>query len=186
MSYDYLIVSLDADHEVYADVDTADLYLNASTHGQAWFALSDDQKGQALVTATRTLDRQQWKGLKAATSPLQALDWPRIETGVLGVEDDEIPADIVNASIELALSLATGSAVQDEANTSQKISSLRAGSVAISYFRGAEGIARRFPTIVDELVRPYLASTSLGLAGVAYGTTGTSQSEEDFGVNQGM
>lgn len=183
----YPIVSLDSDFPVYASVETADIYLNAAAHASIWSTLSDDQKGQYLVTSVRTLDRQKWKGQRAVTSPLQELAWPRVDTGLAWVADDVVPTDIVNASIELALALADGSDVQSASNNSQKVQSLRAGSVAVSYFRGAEGTARRFPTIVDELVRAYLASTGSGLAGgFAYGTDGTSQTEEDFGVTQGM
>jgi hypothetical protein len=191
--FDYDIVSLDQDHEVYAGVDTADAYLNAAIHGQSWFALEDNVKGQALVTATRTLDRQVWKGEVAESSPLQALDWPRINTGVPGVVDNEIPEDIIAAAIELALSLSQGSGVQTEGNTSQKIQSLKAGSVAITYFGGvAVTSTTRFPQIIDELVQPYLLAggaagvNTVSAGGVAFGTDGESMTHQDFGLIDGM
>lgn len=200
MSFDYEIVSLDSDIPVYAGVETADTYLNGASHGQTWFDLDDDGKGRALVTATRTLDRQQWKGAPAETSPLQALDWPRIDTGVVGVVDDEIPQDIVAAAIELALSLTQGASVQTEGNVAQKVQSLKAGSVSISYFGGASvSSTQRFPTIIDELVAPYLlyasdatTANSFGAVaggvagGYAYGTDGESETDNDFGVTSAI
>jgi hypothetical protein len=199
MPYDYPIVSLDTANPVYADVEMADAYLNAAVHGQSWFALDDDTKGRALVSATRTLDRQSWKGDLADPVTPQALDWPRINTGIVGVVGTAIPEDIVDASIELALSLSQGSSVQTETNVAQKISSLKAGSVSISYFGGAEvTTTQRFPTIIDELLAPYLLSggSSLGAnnfgstqgvgSGMAYGTDGVSETENDFGVTEGM
>lgn len=201
MSYPYDTVELESTFPVYAGVERADGYLNAAIHGQTWFSLDDDTKGQALVTATRTLDRQEWKGEIAETSPLQALDWPRINTGVPGVVDTEIPEDIIAASIEMALLLTQGSSIQTENNVAQTIQSLRAGSVAITYFGGAQvTTTQRFPTIIDELLAPYLlyggneGTTNFGIAkpqlggagGMAYGTDGKSITDEDFGVNQGM
>jgi hypothetical protein len=199
MSYQYEVVDLEEAVPVYAGVETADLYLSGATHGQSWFVLDDDSKGRALVTATRTLDRQQWKGDLAETSPLQALDWPRINTGVVGVVDTEIPIDIIHASIEMALELSQGSSVQTETNVGQRIESLKAGSVAITYFGGASvSTTQRFPTIIDELISPYLLSAgdattansfgaiSRGLAGVAYGTDGETETDNNFGVTSGM
>lgn len=180
------VVSLDSgDYSVYADVDAADEYLGATTHATTWQALTDDDvKGQALVTATRLLDRQRWRGKK--TDPAQPLAWPRTDTGVAGVVDDEIPQDITSASIELASALIDGSDVQNVQNTSQKIQALRAGSVSITYFRGAEGQPIRFPMIVWELLRDYLASSlRVGLT-ESTGTSKETQSEEDFGFSHGL
>jgi len=198
MSFDYKIVTLDEDIPVYADVEMADAYLSGAIHGQSWAALSDETKGQALVTATRTLDRQQWKGERAETSPMQALDWPRINTGIIGVNDVEVPIDIIHASIEMALLLSQGSSVQNDSNVAQKISSLKAGSVSISYFGGASvSTTQRFPTIIDELIAPYLlnsgdstSANSFGAVGVgggySYGTDGESETRNNFGVTEGM
>jgi hypothetical protein len=179
-------VELDSEFEVYADVADADAYLDAALHGQAdWDALDDDAKARALVTATRTLDRQAWRGEK--TDPAQALAWPRTGTGVAGVEDNAVPQGVVDASIELALALAQGSEVQNEQNTGQKLQSIKAGSVALTYFRGADGVPVRFPLIVQELIRAYLAGAGLSIAMKATGVLGTpSASVDDFGHTEGI
>lgn len=189
--YTYPIVSLDEENPVYASVAMADLYLNAAFHGQTWFDLDEDTKGQALVTAVRTLDRQVWLGAK--TDEAQELDWPRKDTGVVGVTPDIIPDDIVNASIELALSLTQGSNVQNYQSTEGNIQNLRAGSASITYFRGGSngGTATRFPQIVWELVEPYLSGSAganaLGLAGSqSTGTKKETITGKDYGFEQGL
>ena len=172
------------EYEAYSDVETADLYMAASLSTENWDAASDDTKGKALVTASRLLDRQLWRGTKTGTgSPAQVLAWPRTGTGVTGVEDDVIPEGIINGSIELARYLLDGVDVQNEQNISQKISSMRAGSVALTFFRGAEGVAYRFPLIVQELVGPYLAGsgTSLAVGAIASGVDGESLTNKDYG-----
>lgn len=167
----------------YADEDDADEYLLASFHASNWTSATELQKQMALVTATRLLDRQDWLGDKTSSS--QTLEWPRTNTGVTGVTNTVIPEDIVNACIELALSLVDGSEVQSEQNIAQKIQSLRAGSVGITYFRGAEGSPLRFPLIVHELVGKYLAGATRSLTGLASGVdSGDGDATNlDFGVN---
>jgi hypothetical protein len=172
-------------YEVYADVDEADAYLEAAMHADAWRAEEDeDVKARALVSATRTLERQRWKGDKLETSPEQTLSWPRTNTGIDGVSDTEVPDNIINASIEMANALVGGYDLQSEQNTSQKIQSLQAGSVSLSYFRGAEGDVLRFPLIITELLSGYLAgSDTIVGGGVADGTDGVSVTENDFGMS---
>jgi len=176
--------------DVYADVAEADAYLIASFGSATWFALDANTKAQALVTATRTLDRQCWLGTKSDGS--QILDWPRTGTGVSGVEDGIVPADIVNGSIELAFAISGGSNVQDTTTPgSQQLQIIKAGSVMLTYFRGAEGLAAqfsRFPTRVQELVGQYMCGAQglLGLSGVATGTDGQSVTADPFGFNEGV
>lgn len=156
-------------YSTYADEDDADLYLAAALHaGTTWSSLSSTTKAQALVTATRILDRQKW----AAGYTTQALRFA--------------VTNIINASIEMALALVAGSDFQSEQSTGQKLQSIRAGSVSLSYFRGAEGTPHRFPLIVHELLRDYLAGADLSLAGVATGVTGTSVTGNDFGHTEGI
>jgi Putative DnaT-like ssDNA binding protein len=171
-------------YTTYATEPEADVYLNASVSVATWSDLSDDDKGRNLVAATRTLDRQRWKGEK--TDPDQELAWPRTDTGVDGVEDDVIPQPIIDASIELALAIAGGSDVQDAQNQAQKIQQLKAGSVALTFFRGADGVPLRFPLIVQELVGDYLAGSGADLAGSASGVTGVSISDDDYGFTEGV
>lgn len=177
-------------YDSYGGVEEGDFYFAAATHAANWVAASELLKGQALVTASRVLNRQQWKGDKYDAA--QPLAWPRTSTGVDGVEDTVIPQAIVDACFELALSLLDGSAVQTnpEATQEQKTSSLKAGSVSISYFKGAVTPAElkpgRFPLIVQELLKPYLGGSVSGLVNEASGVDACSVTEQDFGFTRGF
>ncbi len=173
------------EYDTYATVQQADEYLAASVTADSWRAITDaDVKARYLVSATRLLDTQPWAGSK--TDPDQPLAWPRSNTGVDGVEDDVVPADIVNASIELAAALVDNVDIATQQSTAQGIQSLRAGSAAITFFRGANGVPARFPNNIMELIRKYLEGySSLALGGV--GTTGTGNktvTENDFGYSE--
>lgn len=170
-------------YDVYVDLNYADEYLEAASHATTWQDETDnDVKARAIITASRLLDRQVWKGTK--TSDIQALAWPRTGTGIDGVEDDVIPTALEQACCELSLALLDGSDVQSAQNQSQKIQSLKAGSVALTYFRGAEGTPTRFPQIVQELLRDYLSGPSSSL----YNSSSTGISDEtvvsDLGYSQ--
>ena len=156
-------------YDSYSTIAQADDYLAASFHaGTDWTDGSDTTKAQALVTATRILDRQTW---------VAAYDTQAERAGVEAIR---------NASIEMALALVQGSELQSEASTAQKLSSIKAGSVALTYFRGAEGRPRRFPQIVDELLRGYLASIDSTVSPKATGLGGVSSTADDFGHTGGI
>ena len=152
----------------YRTVAQADLYLSAAVHAANWEAATSTTRAQALITATRILDRQRWGG---------AYDTQ--------VERFEVQ-DILDACCEMALALVDGSDFQTEQTTEQKLQSITAGSVSLSYFRGAEGRPHRFPTIVNELLRDYLVGGDSALLPVATGVGGTSSTEDDFGHTEGI
>lgn len=172
-------------YDTYATIEQADEYLLASATAASWRALTDpDDKARFLVTATRTLDRQNWLGEK--TDPAQPLAWPRTGTGVAGVEDTVVPQAIINASIELAAALVDDTASVTSQNTEQTIQSLKAGSAAISYFRGAGGVPTRFPFNVMELIRDYLDGTSTSFGVISSGTDKESTTANEFGYSQSL
>lgn len=150
--------------EAYRSVAQTTTYLAAAQHaGTTWSSATETEQGQALVTMTRILDRQKWK----SDYDTQA--------------EREVVADIQNACMEGALALLAGAEFQSTQSTAQQIQSLKAGSVALTYFRGAEGAAHRFPVIVHELLRDYLAGTAATNYGQSTGTSGTSSTADDFG-----
>lgn len=165
MTATYNIVTIGSNqYDVYADISQADDYLAASTDAATWNAETDDDvKGRALVTATRFLDRQSWAGDK--TDDNQVLDWPRSDTGISGVVDDEIPDDIVNAAIEIASALLNGVDIVNYSTSDQKEKSLKAGSVAVEYFRQDEELAYPLPRAIYELISPYYGGASTILSG---------------------
>lgn len=143
-------------YTTYADVDTADIYAEAAIHATAWQDLGStltadlDAKGRALVSATRTLDRQVWLDAYN-TFELRAVEQP-----------------IIDASIELAIALLDGSDVQNVQTGVERIKSMSAGSVSITNFRGIDS-PTRFPQIVQELLRGYLGSSGTGGVAQAFG-----------------
>lgn len=192
MAFVYDTVNITSvDYPVYGNLEKADEYLEASMSeaAQAWRDLADiEDKKRYLVQMSRILDRQEWRGEKVEDG--QAMQWPRKNTGVAGVVDDAIPLPIVYASFEGAAILASGGDFESSANQAQKIASLRAGSVALSYFRGAEGPNTRFPVVIDELIRRYTAGGDERVSGaISTGSTGTdtqSVTRQDFGYNRSL
>lgn len=91
----------------YVTLDEADDYLSIKgASADAWIALTDEEKEEYLMWATRLLDqRADFEGHLTYTDPLQTLRWPR--SGVMGrdcisVEIDVIPNPIKAATIEIA------------------------------------------------------------------------------------
>lgn len=175
MTATYNTVSIGgSDFEVYADISTADAYLEAEVSDAAakWrddARTDEDAKARALVTATRLLDRQQWAGTK--TDPdYQELAWPRTGTGIAGVDDDAVPQAIIDAACLLAAEINNGSNVTATASTASGIKREKAGSVELEFFGNfSDTGAPRFPTAVEELLRGLRGTAGLGGA-AAYGT----------------
>lgn len=175
----------------YASINEGDQYLLANFAATAWFSLSEDQKGQLLVTATRLFDRQCWVGEK--TDPDQPTQWPR--SGVTDAAGEEIdssivPDEVMYATIEMAFAILEGSeAVNSSVPGAQKLRSIAAGSVSLSWFRGAEGNnARydRFPLPVQELIGQWLCAGQTVAGLIVSGTGGVSVTDEDLGYNEGV
>lgn len=160
-----------SDYETYADVATADEYLAGDFGATRWQAeADDDSKGRALVTATRILDRMCWLGDKAVAA--QLLAWPRTGTGLSDIDDDEIPQDVIDASVVLAKLIHAGSTVDSTPSTASNIKRQQAGSVSIEYFRPGES-PTRLPIAVHEMIKRYFCGG--GYAGViASGVDGCS------------
>lgn len=177
-----------ANYDVYADLSTADLYLDAALHADNWRAADVDSQARALVTATRVLDRQRWKGEKVVAD--QPLSFPRTDMAItpepLLRAADDIPLDIINASIELALALVDGLEVQNNQTTNERIRSMSAGSVSISFSRTVAGeVSLRFPLIIHELIRRYLAGGDSSFMAKATGVDAESIFPLDLGLLSG-
>lgn len=83
---------------VAAADDLANLYLGTLN----WASASSDNKGRALIMATRYLDELRYIGEKATTT--QALLWPRLEAacGDWSFGGSDIPQPIKQATFDLA------------------------------------------------------------------------------------
>ena len=86
----------------YLSVAAADDLANLLLGTLNWSSASTDNKGRALIMATRYLDELSWIGEKAAST--QALLWPRTdaECGDWSFTSSEIPQPIKQATFDLA------------------------------------------------------------------------------------
>lgn len=96
--------------ESYATAAQADTRL-AALGMTNWAGITTTEKEQALRRATVAMGQffgVRWKG--ARLYRIQALDWPRYGVDVKGfcIPSTEVPADVVNACIDLALKAAAG------------------------------------------------------------------------------
>ena len=157
-------------YDVYVSLEDAENYAAAMLNATAWDDATDNQKSVALVTATRTLDRQQWKGTKEDED--NALEFPRAGT-------DAIPQGIADATVELAVALLGGSSAETSISTESLEKRIKAGSVEIENFRARTGNTFRFPLPVQELIRPFLAAS--GSRVISSGTSGETTADDDYG-----
>jgi len=121
----------------YATVAQADAY-HAARGNAAWAAAGDVDKESALIRATDYLVqsyRTRWIGVRAHLN--QALDWPRLQAeressanGPRYYLEAEIPLEVVNATVELALRALAGDLVQDY---SQPVKSETVGPIRVEY-----------------------------------------------------
>lgn len=166
-------ITIDAvNYESYLSVSDADDFLNADLGLNAiWAAASTDDKGRALVSATRWIDQQTWQGEKV--SDAQALDWPRTGVTVEGneVSSASVPQDILDGCATLAALLIQSSTIATSSSTGSNIKRVLAGSAEVEFFRPTTG--SRFPDLVMRYLGPYLAAFSdltYNLGSVAFGT----------------
>lgn len=92
----------------YVTLAEATSFFEEAALSTAWDAASTDEKNRALISATRRLDQQDFRGAPVnpltgtAESGTQALQWPRSGTGYLTTV---IPEPIKRATLKLAYSL---------------------------------------------------------------------------------
>jgi hypothetical protein len=173
-------------YPVYADVDDADIYFGGSVSFSDWDALTDDEKARGLVSSTRLIDRQKWLGEK--TDPLQELAFPRsglTDCDGTAIDEDTIPDAVIDASMLLALDLATGSTVTTSATTEDLTKRLKAGSVEIEKFRADQTTVTRFPLPIMELLGCFMSGSITVAGSLDYGTDGCGF-DGDYSFNQGF
>lgn len=155
-------------------VQAAMNYFKASLNITPWSTASGTDKQRALIMATRLLDKQNWIG--TVTVEGQNLSWPR--TGVktkegVTVVSTETPPGIYLGTYELAAALLGDSALQDAVNagsntkrkrTREKVGDLETELDTTFFVPTASGrsVFGRFPTLVQEYIRPFLPAIDLG------------------------
>lgn len=160
----------------YETVAEAQLYWDTRPHPEAWDN-ADDQE-VVVIAATRMMDVMlslrrylrtdkfsrnsnsvyvtppAWTGTPATTT--QRLAWPRIgmfDRNGNPILSTVIPLDLKNAVAELAGQLAKSDRLIDNDVAAQGISSVRAGSVSVSFKNDVE-MLRVLPDIIYDLLVP--------------------------------
>jgi hypothetical protein len=168
-----------ANYSTYRTLAQTDAYLAADFGAGAYAALEEDPRKKAIITGTRTLDRMPWIGDKAESDQPNA--WPRINTGIDGVIDDEVPEDILNAESEIAKFLAAGTDVLNQ-TAAPTVKRQAAGSVSIEYFRPIEDTAR-LPLAIQELIAKYLGGSTAISGALSFGTDACSDFDRSYSPN---
>jgi len=114
----------------YVSRADADTYVTNHGNESEWTSASDDDKDRALRIATAWLDGRyagRWKGWRLRGN-LQALDWPRdnvIDNEGYYLSYDELPAEIVIATIVAAVTHLTSSTPLNAPNAGGTIAAER-------------------------------------------------------------
>ncbi|MDN2710607.1 hypothetical protein O0880_14370 [Janthinobacterium sp. SUN118] len=151
------------DAESYASVAAADarcICLGLT----AWAALTEASKEIALRKATQFMAtyRMRWAGRRVYQH--QTLDWPRYNVVVDGfiVPSTTVPADVVNACIDLAVRAGSGEDLLPDLDTgSNAIKKDKTGPLETEYFQNTTDARERF-VAVDALLAPYFGSAGGG------------------------
>lgn len=143
-------------------VAEADAYFAGSFKAEKWGALGDEEKTIALNEASRWLNALCWHGTKCDEE--QADSWPRdVAEDAAGCGCDaavcpDIPAVIVQATAELALSLQQSQGAVESGPTGE-VQSQSLGELSQSYFQSrgrkvstsAPLVLQVYPWLVDLL-----------------------------------
>lgn len=143
--------------ESYASVAAADAR-NAALGVTDWASLTEGAKEVALRAATIFMTanyRSRWAGRRVYQA--QALDWPRWNVVVDGfaVPSTIVPADVVNACIDLAARAGRGESLMPDQERAIKQDTV--GPITTIYVDGAPEQPRY--TAVDGALAPYLCGS---------------------------
>jgi hypothetical protein len=85
------------------------------------------------------------------------------------LDEDTIPTPVQQAYAELAAAIVLNPALQDKTSaTGSNVQSVASGSESVSFFAPKAGT--RFPTAIDEKLKPFLGSTVAVVAAEVFGT----------------
>ena len=140
----------------YVTLDSANKYFADRVGASTWVALSNDEKEDLLVTATRTLDQEIWTGVAVSTS--QLLAWPRSGSYYepkqgyqVSLDETSAPLRVQEATFELALHYMGN---PDSLKTSSSVDSLKVGSIELTGIRASS----KTPSTSKTLYKPLLVS----------------------------
>jgi hypothetical protein len=156
------------DADSYASVADADAYF-ASMGNTQWGAASNANKESALRRATQYLDtyyNNRWQGLRTYARD-QALAWPRYD--VYDDEDnlianDEIPKEIVQATMEAALrELTNPNSLTPDVTVGRIVKKRTVGPISTEYEGRGDPVrdARPVITKIEEILAPLIMQAQI-------------------------
>lgn len=153
------------EYDAYAAVDYADEYLAADVaRAETWADATPDNKGRALVTATRLLQRLRWKA-----------GAPAVDTATDPVKQ---------ATCLLAADVLAKPALGDSGSSASNVKAVGAGSARVEFFRPQDG--QVLPAAAFDLLRGLLgdADELVGVGdAVAFGSCDGQRTRfDDFGL----
>lgn len=162
-----MAVSLDAtlagsSSNSYVSVATADAYFNNLLEFDAWDALSDDQKGRALISATEEIEALSFYGIEYDTATPQALKFPRVWEDEDGTR---MPPFIVAGTCHLALALYTRFSTTGSRDSKRRqlqqdgVTSMRLGAMSETYGKSgssAADVLESFPSKARSFIEPWV------------------------------
>lgn len=166
-------MSLQVGVNSYLDVAAADVYFSDRLGAEAWAALTAPQKSQALVTATRRLERLPYLGAKKDAA--QSLAFPRCypPTGLPLISnpnsfddllygagwycESDVPQAIKDAACEEALALVTIGKSQRLELQAQGVKGFSLGRLSETFGPAPKGLGGLLSLEARELLRPYVA-----------------------------
>ncbi len=145
-----------ASANAYCTRAEADAYHLARVHSDDWTSATTTDKDAAIVMATRLLDSMyEWDLFPVNTT--QALQWPRAgipaANKLRAILPTEIPVELKNATAEFARQLIVEDRSLDNDVETQGLTSLRAGSVALTFKNDVN--AKIVPDAVVFLLPPW-------------------------------
>lgn len=141
----------------YVTVAEADAYFADRLDVAAWTAADDIAKGQALVTATNTLDNMTWTGTVISASQNLAFPRsgyyfdPRLGQHVT-LTSEVMPARLIQATYELAYHFLNNDGLLDDSGV---VNDLNIGSISLTTIRPPSLI----PAVVKRLMNPLLVNS---------------------------
>lgn len=171
------------EYETLAELGFVENYLAADPDGEAFLGMTEDQKGQRVVLASRVINSKRYLGSK--TDPAQPYAFPRSNVTIDGqaLDPDSIPEAVAQAVAELAKSAANGVDIANFRTTASTQKTIKAGPVMVENFRD-EGPRSPLPWPAWALLLPFVtgstgASGKLGAR--SNGTCGETVTQPGFG-----
>lgn len=167
------------DFDVYSEtsdpITDAKVYMSAKIGAGAWGDAEKLDQRQALVTATRWIERYLTAQL---TDPATVPD----------PADTPAPIQVSEATYETAFVLIGTPTAQDQATTGSNKKRVKAGSAELEFFRPTDGTP--FPTIAQQLLNEFLniVGGTSDNGQVVFGTDGVSEftDQDKFGRSRGF